>query len=244
MSLFYYDLHIHSCLSPCAEDEMTPGNIAGMGSLAGINVMALTDHNSSRNCPAFFVQCRNMGIVPIAGMELTTSEDIHVVCLFEKIEDALRFDKAVYEKLIKFKNREDVYGKQLIYNSDDEEIGEEEYLLSAATEISYDDAFSLVKEYGGIAFPAHIDREANGVVSTLGILPEAPFFSCTELYHLEKAEEYTARFPFLREKTLVTGSDAHFLTGIRDASAYFEAEAEGEDEIRKALFRFLKGETP
>lgn len=223
---------------------MTPGNIAGMGALAGINVMALTDHNSCRNCPAFFSQCRNMGIIPVAGMELTTSEDIHVVCLFEDVNDALRFDKTVYERLIKFKNREDVYGKQLIFDENDEQTGEEEFLLSVATDISYDDVFSLVNEHNGIAFPAHIDREANGVVSTLGILPDTPDFPCVELYHLEKAEEYAARFPKIKEKPVITGSDAHFLTGIRDASVYFEAEAEGEAEIRKALFRFLKGEAP
>ena len=221
---------------------MTPFNIAGMGTLAGINVMALTDHNSARNCPAFFAQCRKLGLVPVAGMELTTAEDIHVVCLFEDIEDALRFDKAVYERLIKFKNREDVYGKQLIFDENDEETGEEEYLLSVATDISYDDAFSFVSEYNGIAFPAHIDRQANGVVSVLGILPESPPFSCAELYHMENADEYRERFPNLKGKPIVTGSDAHFLSAIRDAEAYFEADVTGEENIRKALFGFLKGE--
>lgn len=80
---FYYDLHIHSILSPCGDDDNTPNNIAGMASLCGLNIIALTDHNSAKNCPAFFEAARKYGIIPVAGMELTTSEDIHVVCLFE-----------------------------------------------------------------------------------------------------------------------------------------------------------------
>ena len=78
----YYDLHMHSCLSPCADDDMTPMNMAGMGMLKGLSVMALTDHNSCRNCPAFFKACEGYGVVPIAGMELSTAEDVHMVVLF------------------------------------------------------------------------------------------------------------------------------------------------------------------
>ena len=83
MNRYYYDLHIHSCLSPCGDNDNTPNNIAGMATLCGLNIVALTDHNSCKNCPAFFAAAKKYGIIPIAGMELTTSEDIHIVCLFE-----------------------------------------------------------------------------------------------------------------------------------------------------------------
>ena len=79
MNRYYYDLHIHSCLSPCGDDDNTPNNIAGMASLCGLNIVALTDHNTTANCPAFFEAAKRYGIIPIAGMELTTSEDIHIV---------------------------------------------------------------------------------------------------------------------------------------------------------------------
>ncbi len=240
---FHYDLHIHSCLSPCADDEMTPGNIAGMASLAGINVAAVTDHNSARNCPAFFSIADKMGVVPVAGMELTTSEDIHVLCLFEEPDAALSFDRGtVYPRLIKIKNRTDVYGRQTICGEDDEPRGEEEYLLSNATDISYDEVFGLAERSGGICVPAHIDRQANSVTSVLGTLPETPFFSCAELHSPGNREEYMQKYGFLKEKRLITGSDAHFLTGIRDASEYFESEAETAAEIRRELFRYLRGE--
>ena len=86
MTGYFYDLHIHSCLSPCADDDMTPANIAGMAALPGLNLVALTDHNSCKNCPAFFAHAKRYGIVPVAGMELTTAEDIHVICLFSDLE--------------------------------------------------------------------------------------------------------------------------------------------------------------
>ena len=85
------DLHVHSCLSPCGDEDMTPGNIAGMAVLNGLDIVALTDHNSSKNCPAFFAQAKAQGIIPVAGMELTTAEDIHMICLFRTLEDALSF---------------------------------------------------------------------------------------------------------------------------------------------------------
>ena len=93
MSLYYYDLHVHSCLSPCGDDDMTPGNIVGMSCLNGLQIVALTDHNSTKNCPAFYKIAKANGIIPVAGVEVTTSEDVHVVCLFRTLERAMEFGK-------------------------------------------------------------------------------------------------------------------------------------------------------
>ena len=104
MKRYYYDFHIHSCLSPCSDDDSTPDSIAGMGELNGLDIMALTDHNSCKNCPAFFDAAPKHGILPVAGMELTTSEDIHVVCLFEKLDQALSFSSEIENHIVKIKN--------------------------------------------------------------------------------------------------------------------------------------------
>ena len=120
MTGYFYDLHIHSCLSPCADDDMTPANIAGMAALQGLNLVALTDHNSCKNCPAFFAHAKRYGIVPVAGMELTTAEDIHVICLFPDLESAMRFDSVVSGRLIKVKNKADIFGNQFIMDENDE----------------------------------------------------------------------------------------------------------------------------
>ena len=124
MNKYYYDLHIHSCLSPCGDNDSTPNNIAGMASLCGLNIVALTDHNTCKNCPAFFAAAKKYGIIPIAGMELTTAEDIHVVCLFEELSDAMRFDEFVESRRLLIKNRKDIFGNQLILDGDDEVVGE------------------------------------------------------------------------------------------------------------------------
>ena len=104
-----YDLHIHSALSPCGDADMTPNNIAGMAAIKGLQIVALTDHNSAKNCPAFFEACKRQGIIAVAGMELSTAEDIHVVCLFETLDDALKFDEFVYTKRILIKRKYELF---------------------------------------------------------------------------------------------------------------------------------------
>ena len=163
MNRYYYDFHIHSCLSPCAENDMTPNNIAGMAALAGLNIVALTDHNTCRNCPAFFAAAKKQGIIPIAGMELTTAEDIHVVCLFESIDDALAFSDEVDSRRIRIRNRVDIFGEQYIMDGEDEIVGTEDDLLSNATTVTVDEAPTLVKKHNGVCFPAHVDREASSM---------------------------------------------------------------------------------
>ena len=143
-----------------------------MGELNGLDIMALCDHNSAKNTPAFFKACERHGIVAVAGMELTTAEDIHVVCLFKSPEDALLFEKELEGFKIPYKNNEDVFGKQLICDENDEIIGREENLLINATLVSIDDAREMCERFSGICYPAHIDRESNGVMAVLGAFPD------------------------------------------------------------------------
>ena len=243
MNRYYYDFHIHSCLSPCADNDMTPNNIAGVCALAGLQIAALTDHNSVKNCPAFYQAAKKQGIIPIAGMELTTAEDIHVVCLFEQLEEAMAFGEDVDGRRIRIPNRTDIFGDQIITDGDDEPIGLEEDMLPNATEFSLEEVPSLVERYNGVCFPAHIDREANGIIAILGTVPETPYFGCVELRDFEKREEYRQNYPILQNKLLLCGSDAHYLWDIRDANAYFDLEDEpySGDFVRHQLFLHLKG---
>ncbi len=242
MNRYYYDFHIHSCISPCADNDMTPANIAGMATLAGLNIVALTDHNTTKNCPAFFKAAKANGIIAVAGMELTTAEDIHIVCLFEKLSEALSFGEEIEKHRIRIKNRPDIFGDQLIVDEEDNIIGIDEDLLSNATDIPYDDVPKLVKSFNGICFPAHIDREANGVIATLGTFPQEPHFNIAEFHNEEVREEYIAKYPILKDKLLTIGSDAHFLWDIRDKSAYFELNDEpfSSDRVRQSLFELLR----
>ena len=241
MNRYYYDFHIHSCLSPCADDDNTPNNIAGMASLCGLNIIALTDHNSCKNCPAFFEACRRYGIIPVAGMELTTAEDIHVVCLFEELENAMMFDAFIGGHRMLIKNRADIFGNQLVLDGQDNIIGEEKYFLSNATDISVNNVQEIVCKYGGICYPAHIDRQANGIISVLGTFPENLAFNCFEINRREKIAEYVKKYN-LGDKRVIVSSDAHYLTDIRDKENYFELDDEPYSSVfvRKKLFEKIR----
>lgn len=241
MNRYYYDLHIHSCLSPCADNDNTPNNLAGMASLCGLNIVALTDHNTCKNCPAFFEAAKRYGIIPIPGMELTTSEDIHVICLFESLETALAFEIEIAKRRIFIKNRVDIFGEQLILDGEDNIIGEEINLLSNATTISIEEVPNLVANYNGICYPAHIDRDANGIISVLGTFPSTPNFSCIELHNSLKRDEYIKKYK-LYDKKIIISSDTHILTDMRDKENFFELDDEPYSGllIRSRLLDYLR----
>jgi DNA polymerase III alpha subunit len=243
MARFHYDFHVHSCLSPCGDADNTPNNIAGMAFLNGIRIMALTDHNSSRNCPAFFAAARRYGVVPIAGMELTTSEDIHAVCLFESLDDALAFNDEIDTRRVRVKNRPDIFGEQLILDEDDNVVGHEEDLLINATTVSLDEAPLLAEKYGGICYPAHIDRPANGAIEILGDFPHYAGFRLAELHDKSNKNEYVRTYGLEHIRILVS-SDAHYLNQFRDGDEndWFEFDDDLHDEelVRKALFEDLR----
>ncbi len=244
MNKYYYDLHVHSCLSPCADNDMTPNNICGMAVLGGLNIVALTDHNSCKNCPAFFEAAKKNGIIPVAGMELTSAEDIHVICLFEKLSDAMEFDEFVETKRVKIKNRVDIFGDQLILDEQDNVIGTDEYLLSNATELTVEEIPSAVKNFRGICYPAHVDRQANGIIATLGAFPKELDVNCAEFHEKEKIAKYKETYSVLESKIAVVSSDAHYLWDIRDKDAFFELcdEPYSSKKVRHELFKLLRGE--
>ncbi|MBQ8524053.1 MAG: PHP domain-containing protein [Clostridia bacterium] len=245
MNKYFYDLHIHSCLSPCADDDMTPANIAGMAAVQGLTLVALTDHNSCKNCPAFFAHAKRYGIVPVAGMELTTAEDIHVICLFPDLESAMRFDSIVSDRLIKVKNKAAIFGNQFIMDENDEKIGEEENLLINATSIDLEEAFYTVRSLGGVCYPAHIDRESGGLIAVLGDFPEEPTYTAFELNFGNALEEYRSRFHVIGSKHFVVSSDAHNLWSISEAENSLDLDDEpySSAKVRRELIRYLRGES-
>jgi hypothetical protein len=243
MKRYYYDLDIHSCLSPCGDDDMTVNNIAGMAKVNGLDIIALTDHNSTKNCAAFFAACEKNGVVPIAGVELTTAEDIHVICLFETLAQAAEFDEKLQDLRILFKNRPDVAGNQLILDGEDNEIGKEEFFLPNATRLSLEDAYTFASAFGAAVYPAHIDRPANGVVAVLGTYPDGLPFSAAEIKDKSLCARYAENYSALKNMVIVSSSDAHYLWDINEKENFFELEcADNSDSIRRALLNKLRGE--
>ena len=245
MSAFFCDLHIHSCLSPCAEEEMTPANIAGVAKLNGLDIAALTDHNTCGNCASFFAACENYGVVPVAGMELTTSEDVHVLCLFRTLSDATAFSRAVDHRRVRIKNRPEIFGRQILIDPDDEPCGEEEHLLVNATTLPLEKAAELCAAHRGVAIPAHIDREANGLLSTLGGVPEEPDFPTIEVRDAASLVKLAQEHPILHAKRAIVSSDAHRLWEIAQPGYALQlpcGSGAGAQEVRERLIDYLGGQ--
>ena len=236
----YYDLHIHSCLSPCADNDMTPADIAGVGALNNLSVMALTDHNSCENCPAFFEACEFYGLTPIAGMELTTSEDIHVICLFKNLKNAMDFSDAVYDRIMPIINKPEIFGEQIVADTDGQVVKYIDKLLISATDISIEEVPCLVSEYDGICYPAHIDRESNGIIAILGDIPPEPGFFCAEIHDSEKLCEYKNDYPICSNFTFVSSSDAHRISDINTDLHYFPYPDDEECSVVDWIFSYLR----
>lgn len=215
-----FDLHIHSCLSPCGDADMTPANIAGMCALAGLDVVALTDHNTTGNCAAFAKAAARHGILAVPGMELCTKEEVHVVCLFPDLERADAFSARIRALLPRTPNDRELFGAQLLMDDMDTVLGEESALLAGAADVGLYDVPELVAEYGGVAYPAHIDRQSNSVLSQLGIWDPELNFPLAEV-SLNCPEGLFERRD-LRRLRHISACDAHYLHQIPDAYQYMD----------------------
>lgn len=211
-----YDLHLHSCLSPCGDDDMTPANIAGMAALKGLDVIAVTDHNSCRNCPALMSFAEEYGVMAIPGMEINTVEEVHAVCLFPNLERALAFDTYVYERLMKVANRTEIFGCQYLVDKEDRICGEEPNLLINSVDISFDQLWDLTGAYGGVMFPAHIDKSANSLIANLGFIPPDSRFKTAEIKDLNNLHRLRETNPYLGGCRIISNSDAHYLEHIHE----------------------------
>jgi PHP family Zn ribbon phosphoesterase len=230
-----YDLHIHSCLSPCGDEDMTPSNIVGMSAIKSLDVIAVTDHNSCKNCSAVIKLAEDYDIIVLPGMELCTMEEVHVLCLFAELSQAMRFDAYVSEQLMKIPNDERAFGKQEICDENDNIIGIEPYLLINATNISFDYLGKLMQEYHGVYIPAHIDKNSNSLLSNLGFISPDADFLVAEFADLSHLEEISSKNPYLKQCNIITNSDAHYLGKINEAENFIYSESRSKSDILKAI---------
>lgn len=215
-----FDLHMHSCLSPCGGADNTPADLAAMCALAGLGVVALTDHNTTGNCAAFSVAAQRNGLLAVPGMELTTREDVHVVCLLPDLEAASRFGAYVRARLPDIPNDPDNFGPQLLMDDGDNLLGQETAFLAGAADIGIYEVHSLVEKYGGVAFPAHIDRPAFSLLGNLGLWDPDMGFPLAEI--TPHCPRTLLQRPDLRGVPFIVDCDAHYLDQIPDAHQYMD----------------------
>lgn len=217
-----YDLHVHSCLSPCGDPEMTPNNLVNMAALLGFDMIALTDHNTCLNCGAAMEVGESAGILVIPGMELTTQEEAHVVCLLPDLERALEFGALVDSRRPAFPNDPEIFGRQVIMDAQDRETGEIPNLLISAADISVDEVLSLAQRFGGTAFPAHVDKSSYSVIASLGAIPQEAGFFAAEISSKGDIKKLLITNPELEALILLKDSDSHYLENMPEPSAWLE----------------------
>ncbi|MBR2893516.1 MAG: PHP domain-containing protein [Clostridia bacterium] len=236
MMKLYYDLHLHSCLSPCGDNEMTPYNLVNMAKIFGYDIIALTDHNTCKNCGSAMKVGEQAGITVVPGMELCTSEEIHCVCLFPSLEKAEAFSDYIRGTLPPVKNREKIFGEQLIMDTGDGILGKEEILLTTASSVSIDALPSLVEQYGGVCYPAHIDRSSYSIISSLGDFSPDLKVACFELTPQADEGHFLEKYPATKGKHIIRSSDAHYLENMREPEFYLELR----ENSPEALIEYLK----
>lgn len=181
--LYKSDLHIHSCLSPCASLDMSPSAVALNAKRRGLDIIALTDHNSGLNLPAFGEACRRHDVMAVFGMEVNTREEVHVLTLFETADTALEFGNFLRRYFPAVKNDPDKFGDQIWVDADEVIQGVEDRFLLSAVDLSIDDIFKETLIRGGLFIPAHIDRPSFSIFSQLGFLPDMAYSALEAVSH-------------------------------------------------------------
>ena len=229
---FKADLHIHTCLSPCAELDMSPKGILTAAKKKELDIIGICDHNSSENSLAVMNAARKMNISVFPGMEVTSQEEVHVLALFDEIENSLKLQKFVYKNL-PGENDEKAFGMQVVVNEKEEVLGFNNKLLIGATTIPLEEVIRLIHSFNGIAIASHIDRESFSIIGQLGFIPDN-----LELDALEISPNITfkeARKRYANHYPITCSSDAHFPDDIGKRFTSFLLEDSTLAEIKKAL---------
>ena len=221
---YFYDLHLHSALSPCGDEDMTPNNIVNMALLKGLDIIALSDHNSAGNLRAV-AKAAGSRLLVIPAIEVESAEEVHIVCYFPSVDRAEQFSEELKAQLPPIENRPDIFGRQLYLNEQDEVTGEEHQLLVCASGLSIEQVFSLTANYGGASVPAHIDRSSSSILSNLGFIPPDLPVSALEITTKKRAE-LEQKYAGFR---ILTNSDAHYLEDIAEPEFSLDLEEKSID---------------
>lgn len=228
------ELHIHTVVSPCAEIEMLPPLIVSEAIDHGLDLIAITDHNSTANIEAVQKAAAGSNLKVLPGMEVQTREEVHVLCLFDTLEQANAWQIEVDANLPRIENRPDYFGQQLVVDEFGDFVRYENQLLLTSTRFTLEEAWRKVSELGGLFIPAHVNRKANGLLSILGMPPAEIRFDALEISrHLKPAQAYR-EFPQIQGYPLIQNGDVHRLTDMIGVNQ-FTVEDLNTAELQLAL---------
>jgi PHP family Zn ribbon phosphoesterase len=234
MNTYRADIQLHSCLSPCGSLESSPRAIARAAVESGLDIIALTDHNTAANCPALAAAIAEVdGLTCFFGAEVTTAEEIHLICLFGSVAIAVEFGDEVRAHLPSLKNDPAFFGDQPVVDLEETVLKFEDALLAGATDLPLEDVVEMAHQRHGLAIAAHIDRPINSLFSQLGIWPDHVELDACDLSPRAEAEEWRPRLP--PEMPIIRTSDAHFPRDIGSQWTVLAMAAPTFDELCLAL---------
>lgn len=225
-------MHIHSCLSPCADLEMSPRKIVEQAIKVGLNAIVVADHNSALNSEAIAYECEEANIECLFGMEANTSEEAHILCIFDEIEQTMEISNILYEKLLPIKVNNEIYGFQVAVDRDENVIAMPENLLSAPTTLSINELQEMVLSRDGLFIPSHIDRPYSSVISQLGFLPPSDLYTAVEVSKFclhAQAKKLAGKFKY------ITNSDAHNIEDVGRAYTEYDMPNFTVASIKEAI---------
>ena len=211
MKTYLAELHVHTVLSPCAGVEMIPPLIVQKALECGINIIAITDHNASENVPAVIKAAEGHDLTVLPGMELQTEEEVHVLCLFDSMDQLNRLQVIVDKKLPEIKNNIEYFGEQFIVDHTGAFIHRKERLLINSTSLSFDEAFQEVSKLGGLFIPAHVNRQAFGLIDHLGFVPPELNIEALEISRHITLQEAIEKYPQISNYPIIQSGDVHYL---------------------------------
>jgi len=235
MRWYKADLHIHTVLSPCGGLDMSPVNIIRQAMEKNLDIIAITDHNSTKHCRSAQQIAGKYGITVIAGAELNTKEEIHCLAFFENITRADQFQQYIDDNLTVIPNKAEIYGHQYLVDENEDILDEEDRLLVAALRTGIEDVITEVHRLEGLVVPAHINRMYNGLYSQLGFLPAGLMADALELDRRAGNDGFFQKHPEIGRYPLLRNSDAHSLQQIGTASTEYWLESPVFSEIRQVL---------
>lgn len=229
------DLHIHTVLSPCGDIYMSPAAIVEQAKKLHLDMIAICDHNSTRQVKVAQQIGREAGVFVIGGVEITTQEEAHALAYFEDDEQLDRFQEFLDEHLPHIPLDEEKFGYQLIVDKDEEVVGEEEWLLWSALDCDLDTLYDKVHEIGGLFVPAHVNKPASSLMSQLGFIPPDIKADALEISKHVKKPDFLKKFAYLKKFTFTKSSDAHFLHIIGEVHCVLHMRDLTFDEFRRTL---------
>lgn len=235
MNKYRADLHMHTVLSPCGDLEMSPANIVQKARERGIDILGITDHNSTLHAPLIKDLAAKEGIMVLMGAEVTTKEEVHCLCFFENEELLAEFQSYLNQFLPKIKNDTDKFGYQVVVNEEEEIIDEVDCLLISGLNQSIEEIEQKVHSLNGLFIPAHINKTVNSIISQLGFLPPDLRVDALEISLHVKKSEFLKKNKYLSKYNFIQSSDAHYTENIGNAWTNFYLERRSFEEIKMAL---------